>query len=574
MATGNIPAVAYYRMSSDKQEASIPAQREAVEKLARTRGYTIVREYKDEGISGDDTERRAGFLRMLADTKAGDLEAVLCWDQDRFGRFDPLEAGYWVKPLRDAGIYLETVAQGRIDWSDFAGRIVYAVQQEGKHAFLRDMSRTVARGMLAKAKRGEWLGGKPAYGYWLTEHKRLEPGEPADVEIVRWLFREYLARDVGLYTLAEELNARGVPPPSPGQDRTGKPRLWGPTAVHKILTRPVYLGHSVWNRRNAGAYHGVKGGDIAAATKPKGKTLRNAPADWIVFENTHEAIIDRATFDRVRQKMTARRDGCSSPARGAPFLFTGLLRCGHCGWPMHGSHLYYAGRNGKRLSYRSYVCGKYNLYRRAGCANNTILERMVLDIVLRVLRLEFLKPANLKALKAEIRRQEAEERAGREKPVAAIERRIAEMDRKINEGTERWLTAPPSLTGMLGTKLEQWRQERERLEAERRAVAKPAASPEDLDAAVETIAAELATLRDRADNLPAAEAREVIRQMVERAELWFKHVPYGRKRTISKLDHGRIHLRPELLLAPPVAIAELHLQQFADLSRAARRAVQ
>ena len=60
-----IPAVAYYRMSTDRQEKSIPAQREAVQAYAKKNGYRIVREYKDEGISGDDTERRAGFRKML-----------------------------------------------------------------------------------------------------------------------------------------------------------------------------------------------------------------------------------------------------------------------------------------------------------------------------------------------------------------------------------------------------------------------------------------------------------------------------------------------------------------------------
>ena len=76
---------------------------------------------------------RSGSLRLvpvwlskgLAFWRRDCVEAVLCWDQDRFGRFDPLEAGYWIKPLRDAGIRLETVAQGRIDWEDFAGRIIF-----------------------------------------------------------------------------------------------------------------------------------------------------------------------------------------------------------------------------------------------------------------------------------------------------------------------------------------------------------------------------------------------------------------------------------------------------------------
>ena len=97
------PAVSYLRMSTDRQEASIPDQREAVAKLARDHGYAIVREYKDEGISGDDTERRAGFLGMLDDAKRlGDFRAVLCWDQDRFGRFDPMDAGFWARLCRFA----------------------------------------------------------------------------------------------------------------------------------------------------------------------------------------------------------------------------------------------------------------------------------------------------------------------------------------------------------------------------------------------------------------------------------------------------------------------------------------
>jgi DNA invertase Pin-like site-specific DNA recombinase len=194
-------------MSDDKQETSIGDQRTAVEELARKTGYKIVRVYKDEGISGDDTEHRAGFLQMIADaTKRGDFQAILCWDIDRFGRFDQIEAGFYIKPLRDAGVYLHTIGQGKIDWTDFAGRIVYAVQQEGKNAYLKDLSRNVTRGMLAKAKRGEWLGGKPPYGYALDELKRLVVGPSEEVATVRWLFREYTVRDVGLLRLAGELN--------------------------------------------------------------------------------------------------------------------------------------------------------------------------------------------------------------------------------------------------------------------------------------------------------------------------------------------------------------------------------
>ena len=169
-----IPAVAYYRMSTDRQETSIPAQRSEIRNYAKKHGYEVVREYRDEGISGDATEKRVEFQKMLRDAKERrDFEVVLCWDQDRFGRFDPLEAGYWIKPLRDAGVRLETVAQGRIDWEDFAGRIIYAVQQEGKHAFLRDLSRNATRGQIHAAREGKRVGGPPPYGCEIQDQRLI-----------------------------------------------------------------------------------------------------------------------------------------------------------------------------------------------------------------------------------------------------------------------------------------------------------------------------------------------------------------------------------------------------------------
>jgi DNA invertase Pin-like site-specific DNA recombinase len=550
MASPSLRAVTYLRKSTDKQEASIPDQREAVATLARQKGYSIVREYKDEGISGDDTERRPGFLQLLDDVKRlGDFDCVLCWDQDRFGRFDPLEAGYWIKPLRDRGIFLETVAQGRIDWEDFAGRIVYAVQQEGKHAFLRDMSRNVTRGMLAKAKRGEWVGGPVPYGYRLNGHKRLEPGDPAEVETVRWLYTSYANSDTSFSALAAELNERGVPAPGRRIGVRGKPTLWQPATVRDILTRPVYLGDTIWNRRHDGRYHSITGGEIRRAAQ-KNARHANPPEDWVWVENTHEPLVDRATFERVQRRRAERCERRTPHRGGGAFLLSGLLRCGHCSWPMHGYTETYTTQGGERRRYRRYCCGNYNLHGRAGgCSCNTVRETRMLDILIRVIQDEFLKPANLRALNAEIRRQEEAERAGRERPAADLDRRIGELTRKSDEGTERWLSAPPSLTAVLGAKLEQWRQELEALEARGRELAKPAASAADLDRAVDAIAAGLATLRERVGDADAAAVREVLRGMVERVELFFRREPFGRKREKSVLERGTVYLREELVTA-------------------------
>ena len=83
---GSKRAVLYLRMSSDKQETSIDDQRAELLTYAEKHGYVIVGEYLDEAISGDDTERRTGFLQMREDTRSGRFDLVLCWDQDRFGR--------------------------------------------------------------------------------------------------------------------------------------------------------------------------------------------------------------------------------------------------------------------------------------------------------------------------------------------------------------------------------------------------------------------------------------------------------------------------------------------------------
>jgi DNA invertase Pin-like site-specific DNA recombinase len=163
--TNTAAAVGYIRMSSDKQEESPEQQREEIVKLAETHGYTIIRWYEDRGVSGDKTRNRKGFLQMIDDVKRrGDFGAILCWDQDRFGRFDSIEAGEWISPLRRAGVEMICVVQGRINWDDFAGWMIYQITQEGKNQFLVSLSNSVMRGMLKQARDGYGKRRSP-YGY-------------------------------------------------------------------------------------------------------------------------------------------------------------------------------------------------------------------------------------------------------------------------------------------------------------------------------------------------------------------------------------------------------------------------
>ena len=545
--TKQIKVASYLRMSSDKQESSIPDQRRAVQKYADEHGYVIVKEYLDEGISGDNTQKRLAFQKMIAEAGSGDFECIICWSQDRFGRFDPLEAGYWIQPLRIAGIRLETVAEGRLDWDTFAGRILYTVAQEGKRAFLTDLSRNVTRGMLERAKTGLWLGGSAPYAYTVVD-QRLVPGDPTKIKIVQWIFHTYAHTASSLHDLARQLNDKGTPSPA------GK--LRHKTAIHKILSRPAYVGDAAWNRRHYGKYHEVVSGGITACTGSRKKQPMSRPQEqWVVFKDRHEALIDRKTFDRVQERLLDNREH-KTPKRGpggGNFLFTRLLFCGNCGSPMHGMTQVQHKANGLRsYRYRQYVCSSYNSHGSASCQRNGIAEQPLVGAVVRRIQQDFLNPKNLEKLKQELRRQL--EPKGKVESARSLQKQLDELDRKIDQGAERVLSAPEASVAVLTQKLEQWQDQRHDLKAQLDALvdARPAGNPE---AAVNAALGHLTRLERLLDKCNPKLLKDVIGQMVAKVECWFDHVPYG-KRKRCVLSRGKVHLRPDLLVNRDVPHAE------------------
>ncbi|HUY91684.1 MAG TPA: recombinase family protein [Pirellulales bacterium] len=283
------PGVAYIRMSSDQQEASPDQQRAEVVKLAEKHGYKIIREYFDSGISGAATAKRKQFLAMMQDAETkGDFKAILCWDQDRFGRFDSIEAGRWVHPLRERGIQLVTVAQGVIDWSDFAGRMIYSIHQEGKAQYLQDLSRNVCRGLMASAKTGNGVN-KPPYGFdrlffdaagklvqrvpygqkfrrpkgWACKLAISEDAEA--VESVRWMFETFAETDCSAQSLAIGLNKQGR--------RTAAGVAWRHDVILDMLRNPMYAGTYAYGRHRCGKFHHI-GADGSATPQQEPQASR------------------------------------------------------------------------------------------------------------------------------------------------------------------------------------------------------------------------------------------------------------------------------------------------------------
>lgn len=382
MSTSNngrtIPAVGYLRRSTDKQEASIPDQTKAIQRYAQERHYEILRWYTDDAVSGDDTDKRHAFLRMIADaTASGDFQAILCWDGARFGRFDSIEAGYYIYPLRKAGVYLDTVTEGITDWNDSTGRIVGNVKQEGKHQQLLDLSANVTRGQLEAVMNGSWLGSRP-YGYQIQgerKNKRLVLDEPSKVEIVRRIFREFVEERRSMKNIANRLNAEGILSPS------GRVKGWRFDSIKVILENLVYTGDYAGCRWSYGKYHRIKGGRVAKST---GRT-RNPQSEWIIRRDHHDAIIDRRTYDRAQAILAVGKTGRSPyPVESNPYILSGLLRCGRCGRPLHGI----SGGLGRRFRY--YECSNRKHNGPEACEGSTVREDKLLHLIAEHLEREFL----------------------------------------------------------------------------------------------------------------------------------------------------------------------------------------
>jgi site-specific DNA recombinase len=478
--------VIYLRMSTDRQEASIPQQREALAAFAAKQGHDIVGEYRDEGISGDATHKRKGFQAMIRDAAAAGFDRILCWDQSRFGRFDSIEAGSWITPLRDAGVSLETMDGGIVDWTDFAGRITYAVAQEGKHAFLRDLSRSALRGQVAKAQAAEGMYGAPApYGYRretvTAGRKRITSLVPHDfeAEVVRKIFDTYASTGGTLLAVGEMLNREGIPSPQ-------RKANWHRNAVRRILTNRVYVGDYVWGKSMSGKYH-VRAGDGIVARRAGGTRLANDP---IVHRDILPALVTRDIFDKAQELLAKRKKATRRPGTVRPL--SGLIFCSRCGSPMH-------------VNFGDYRCSRsVDFGDGTRCPAGVARGSETLAAVIVGLQKNLLSPTRLRAVRNRLERlveiERKEDGSGSE---AALGRRIADLDRQVAEGIARIPLLPKSLVPDMARGLDALRAQRDSLSRQREALGR--AQEGDRLPVEDRVAAALAAAYGLREALPKAD---------------------------------------------------------------------
>lgn len=493
-------AVAYYRMSSDRQETSIGDQRKAVEKFASENGYEIVAEYADAGISGWKSDQRPEFMRLIDDAPGGKFQAILCWDIDRFSRFDPLEANHYWYLLDRAGVQLVTVAQGKLDWHDLGGWLSASVMQHGKAQYVKDLARNSARGMREAKLAGKWCA-PPPFGYRL-ENGRLTPGDPTAVAAVQRIFN-MRANGYELAMIVRSLNADGI--------LTPRGKRWTISHLGAILTRDAYVGNTPVGKHASGKFSRVV--DVPE-----------------VIEGTHEPIVDRDTWAAVQSMGRRKRRGNGRHSG----RLSGIVMCGRCGGKMY----VHKRANGSRF----YTCSTYvQRYEDDGrtCDFCSVrmdsLEAAVLKLISE--RLLLGSPEKLEAEIARILKRNGGRTA--KNATADVKRRLAKLDGQIERATDQLLLIDPDFLPAAQEKLRAMRAEREALAAQ--------LAPRDLQAMptaaqIAATAWELPRIMERGE--PEV-ARVAVQQVVEEVVVNFEPDEARRtaKRNPMRCTGGGVRIR-------------------------------
>lgn len=324
----------YLRLSredGDKTESdSIANQRTLLEAYAADHPeLCIVDEFVDDGYSGSNFERPA-FQNLFRELEQGTINCVLVKDLSRFGR-NYIEVGRYLERIFPVmRVRLIAVTDNYDSHSQSAWKtsdsIMVPMRNLLNDAYCRDISVKIKSQLAVKRKRGDFVGSFATYGYQKdpSNHTKLIVDELA-AENVQSIFRWKIS-GMSNQGIADRLNARKVPSPAAQKLQSGaKLSLhfrksdeppWSAKAVDRILHNEVYIGKLVQGKTRRLDY--------------RSKKKMNVPMrDWVIVDNTHEAIIPAEQFElaqRILETETRRPNDAETVA-----LFAGFLYCGDCG---------------------------------------------------------------------------------------------------------------------------------------------------------------------------------------------------------------------------------------------------
>lgn len=384
----------YERLSRDDEQIgdsnSIVNQKTMLESYAAQRGFTNTQHYTDDGWSGANFERPS-WKQLVADIEAGKVGCVIAKDMSRVGR-DYLQTGFYTEILfRQHEVRFIAVSNGVDSENQNTGEFTPFINIMSEW-YVRDCSRKQKAQYQVRGKSGKPVTNTIPYGFKKDpneKHHWLVDEEAADV--VRRIFR-LSAEGKGSLAIARTLMEDKVERPSyylaqrgrgtcQSQTDMSRPYDWTDNTIRDILAKPEYMGHTVNFRSYKPSY------------KDK-KTIKRPPGEWLIFENTHEAIVNAETWKQAQiSRQTVRRTDTTGEANP----LTGLIFCADCGAKMYNHK-----RGGKALregmkpdpesglySGDNYNCSTYMLtYKQSKrkCSGHYITTKAIRTLILDTIR--------------------------------------------------------------------------------------------------------------------------------------------------------------------------------------------
>ncbi|XZL97431.1 recombinase family protein [Clostridium perfringens] len=412
----------YCRVSTEEQSEngySIDEQERLLEEWCKKMGYVIYKCYSDRGISGKNIKDRPALKELLSDAKAGKFDMVISWKINRVSRKleDVLKI---VNLLEKNDITFKSYSEP-FETDTPAGRMQFQMMALIGEFERGTIAQNVKMGMLAKAKSGNWCGGR-VLGYDLVPNNspeeekkgknKLEINEK-EAEIVRFIFNEY-SKGKGYKAITNKMNKLGY--------RTKKGNNFSVGSIRDILTNPVYIGEIRYNVRQ----------------NWNEKRRRNINPNPIRVKGKHEAIIDRELWDKVQLILESKK-GKPSRIYDGEYPLTGILRCPKCGAGMVISRTTNTLADGtkKRIAY--YCCGNWKNKGTSVCNSNTIRVDKANEYVFKKIEELVSNEAMIKAVVKNINKERKDKVKPAKRLLGDIDKELEKLDkrkRKIFEAYE------------------------------------------------------------------------------------------------------------------------------------------
>lgn len=427
----------YERLSRDDDQIgdsnSIINQKKYLESYAEQKGYSNCVHYTDDGWSGGNFDRPS-WKKLVADIEAGKVAHVLVKDMSRIGR-DYLQTGFYTEVMfRQHGVHFVAIANS-VDSDDQNSNEFAPFLNIMNEWYLRDLSKKQRTAIRVKGESGKPTTNCAIYGYLKDpndKYKWVIDEEAAAV--VRKIYRLTI-EGLGPFQIARRLYEEKIETPAVYFGKKGmgvwkskehfeNPYGWNDFIVGRILSKPEYMGHTVNFRSHKESYK-----DKRAVMNPK--------EDWLIFENTHEAIIDKETWELVQKlRGTPRRIDTLGEANP----LTGLVYCADCGEKMYNQRSK-GGSKSNPYPSDNYECSSHKLAGQrnsASCSSHYIntksLKTLILDTIKNVSKYaisnkdEFMEKVRAAS---QIRQEEAAKDTKRK--LKKDSKRVAELDNIIKK---------------------------------------------------------------------------------------------------------------------------------------------